>query len=206
MLSGDTVVLVGKAQGSGPPQEITVTLASLQAPRISRGPQQTTEDVSAWESREFLRRLCIGKTVTFKVVYCVASINRTFGDVYFPTISDDVDAQPVCLSELVVAAGWSPVKGSEGPSSGADKVSSRHDTLLALEADAKAAGRGMHGAKGPARTICWAPTSTEVEEIFNKLKGVPTTVVVVSAKLRACHQKLLLCIRIITNDHFCLLF
>jgi staphylococcal nuclease domain-containing protein 1 len=182
VLSGDTVILVGKAVGSGPPQEITITLASLQAPRISRGPQQSVEDASAWESREFLRKLCIGKTVTFKIVYCVISINRTFGDIYFPNTSDDPEAQPVCLSELVVAAGWAPVRGSEGPSTGSDKLSSRHDTLLALETDAKAAGRGMHGAKGPARSICWAPTSTEVEDIFNKYKGVPTTVVVVSEK------------------------
>ena len=185
VLSGDTVVLVGKALGSGPPQEITITLASLQAPRISRGPQQSNEDASAWESREFLRKLCIGKTVSFKIVYCVASINRTFGDIFLPNTSEDPDAQPVCLSELVVAAGWSPVRGTEGPSSGTDKLSSRHDTLLVLEADAKAAGRGMHGAKGPIRSICWAPTSTEVEEIFNKHKGTPLTVVVVRLRNKA---------------------
>jgi staphylococcal nuclease domain-containing protein 1 len=167
VLSGDTVVLVGKAT-SGPPQEITITLASLQAPRISRGPQQSSEDPFAWESREFLRTLCIGKTVSFKIVYCVTSINRTFGDIYFQNTSDEHDAQPVCLSELVVAAGWSTVRGSEvqGPSSGSDKLSSRHDTLLVLEVEAKAAKRGVHGAKGPGRTISWAPTSIEVHTLF----------------------------------------
>ena len=169
-------MLVGKAAGNGPPQEITITLASLQAPRISRGPQQSTEDPFAFESREFLRKLCIGKTVSFKIVYCVTSINRTFGDIYFQNTSDDLDAQPVCLSELVVAAGWSPVKGSEGSG---DKLSSRHETLIALEAEAKAAKRGVHGPKGAGRVISWAPTSSEVEEIFNKHKGVPTTAVVV---------------------------
>ena len=176
--------MVGKAVGSGPPQEITITLASLQAPRISRGPQQSSEDPFAFESREFLRKLCIGKTVSFKIVYCVTSINRTYGDIYFQNISDDPDAQPVCLSELVVAAGWSPVRGSEGTGAGsADKLSSRHDTLLALEAEAKSAKRGLHGPKGVGRTISWAPTSTEVEELFNKHKGVPTSVVVVSPNI-----------------------
>lgn len=169
--------MVGKAASGGPPQEITITLASLQAPRISRGPQQSNEDPFAFESREFLRKLCIGKSVSFKIVYCVTSINRTFGDVYFQDASDDPDSQPVCLSELVVAAGWSPVRGSEGSG---DKLSSRHETLVALEAEAKAARRGLHGPKGPGRTISWAPTSTEVEEIFNRHKGVPTSVVVVS--------------------------
>jgi staphylococcal nuclease domain-containing protein 1 len=170
-------VLVGKNNGSGPPQEITITLASLQAPRVSRGPQQSTEDAFAWESREFLRKLCIGKTVSFKVIYCVANINRTFGDVYFLNVGDESDSEPVCLSELVVGAGWSPVKASEA--STGDKLSSRHEKLVTLEAEAKAANLGVHGAKGSARKISWAPTSSEVEEIFNKHKGVPTTVVVV---------------------------
>jgi staphylococcal nuclease domain-containing protein 1 len=167
--------------GNSPPQEITITLASLQAPRISRGPQQTTEDQFAWESREFLRKLCIGKTVTFKIVYCVASINRTFGDIYFQNAGDD-SSEPVCLSELVVGAGWSPVKGADG----ADKLSSSYEKLIALEAGAKESKRGVHGSKGVGRNISWAPTSSEVEEIYNKHKGVPTTVIVVSFSILKC--------------------
>jgi hypothetical protein len=63
VISGDTLVLVGKPgpAAAGPPKEITVTLASLVAPSISRGPRQASEDPFAWESREFLRNLCIGK-------------------------------------------------------------------------------------------------------------------------------------------------
>lgn len=177
VLSGDTVVLVGKATGNGPPQEIAITLASLQAPRISRGPQQVTEDPFAWESREFLRKLCIGKSVSFKIIYCVANINRTFGDVFFLNSGDDSDAEPLCLSEMVVGAGWSTVKGSDGQS---DKLSSRHERLVMYEVVAKAAKIGVHGVKGINRTISWNPTSSEVEEIFNKYKGIPTSVVVVS--------------------------
>jgi staphylococcal nuclease domain-containing protein 1 len=63
VISGDTLVLVGKSGSAtaGPPKEITITLASLVAPSISRGPRQTTEEPFAWESREFLRKLCIGR-------------------------------------------------------------------------------------------------------------------------------------------------
>jgi staphylococcal nuclease domain-containing protein 1 len=83
VISGDTLVLIGKGSNSGPPQEITVTLASVQSPRISRGPQQLQEDPFAFESREFLRKLCIGKNVVFRIVYCVTSISKYFGDIEF---------------------------------------------------------------------------------------------------------------------------
>ncbi|GMQ09876.1 hypothetical protein CsSME_00053102 [Camellia sinensis var. sinensis] len=36
----------------------------------------------AWESREYLRKLCIGKDVTFKVDYIVPSIGQEFGFVF----------------------------------------------------------------------------------------------------------------------------
>ena len=73
-----------------------MTLASLQAPRFSRGPQTssssttnptssnttTNDDKYAWESREYLRKLCIGKTVTFNIIFCVASVNKNYADIY----------------------------------------------------------------------------------------------------------------------------
>ena len=79
VVSGDTLVLVGKAN-NGPPPEITITLSYVQCPKIARGPSQTDE-AFAWESREFLRALCVGKPVEFRVTQTVSSINRTFGDV-----------------------------------------------------------------------------------------------------------------------------
>jgi staphylococcal nuclease domain-containing protein 1 len=79
VVSGDTLVLVGKAT-SGPPPEITITLTHVQCPKIARGPSQTDE-AYAWHSREYLRSLCVGKAVTFRVTQTVSSISRTFGDV-----------------------------------------------------------------------------------------------------------------------------
>lgn len=128
--------MVGKATGSQPPQEITVTLASLQAPRISRGPSQTTEEPYAWESKEFLRKLCVGKPVTFHIVYCVTSINRTFADVEMLVTSEDGVVQSLSVSKAVASAGMAAVSGSlDGRSSG------YHDELVAVESEAKAAGR-----------------------------------------------------------------
>lgn len=42
VISGDTLVLVGAAT-NGPPPELVLTLASLQAPRLARAAEQTNE-------------------------------------------------------------------------------------------------------------------------------------------------------------------
>lgn len=42
VISGDTLVLVGAAT-NGPPPELVLTLASLQAPRLARSPEASNE-------------------------------------------------------------------------------------------------------------------------------------------------------------------
>ena len=79
VLSGDTVLLMGASTG-GPPPEFQLSLASLQAPRLGRR-EGDTEEPFAWQSREFLRKLCIGKSVQFTVEYTVDAINRDFGTI-----------------------------------------------------------------------------------------------------------------------------
>ena len=99
MLSGDTLVLVGKSI-NGPPPEITITLNHIQTPKLSRGSSQIDEPY-AWESREYLRHLLIGKHVQFKVTNTVSSINRTFGMIFF-------NGQNVI--KLMLSAGWATLK------------------------------------------------------------------------------------------------
>ena len=77
VLSGDTVLLMGASAG-GPPPEMQMSLSSLAAPRLARR-EGDTEEAFAWQSREFLRKLCVGKVVEFAVEYSVAAINRDFG-------------------------------------------------------------------------------------------------------------------------------
>ena len=163
------------------------------APRVSRGPSQTSEDPYGWESREFLRKLCVGKAVTFRVICVVSAINRTFADVELVNVPSDIHIPnpTTSIGKIVVGCGWAGVApANEG------KISSYHEELVALEAEAKSAKRGMHGESveskgtsaaaggrggGPMRTkIDWAPTSHDIEEIFNKYKGKSTSVIVVS--------------------------
>ena len=181
MFSGDTIVVVGKAVGNVPPQEITLTLASIQAPRISRGPAQNVEEPYGWECRELLRKYCIGKAVSFRIIYCVSNISKNFADVELAGMKGESS-----LAKLVVEAGLATVIPvyTEG------KMSSYHADLVTLEEEAKENAVGMYAAVGGSvsssstshqrmlREVNWTPTAVQVEEIFNKCKGKPVTVVV----------------------------
>ena len=58
--SGDCLVIVAMTSAKpGPLPEKTITLSSLIAPRLAR--RGGSDEPFAWESREFLRKLCIGK-------------------------------------------------------------------------------------------------------------------------------------------------
>eukprot|EP00258_Populus_trichocarpa_P022260 XP_024438279.1 ribonuclease TUDOR 1 isoform X2 [Populus trichocarpa] len=84
----------------------------------------------AWLSREYLRNLCIGKEVTFKVDYAVPSIGREFGSVF-------LGDKNVAL--LVVAEGWAKVR-EQGQQKG--EASPFLADLLRLEEQAKQEGLG----------------------------------------------------------------
>nr|XP_016496518.1 PREDICTED: staphylococcal nuclease domain-containing protein 1-like [Nicotiana tabacum] len=96
--SGDSLVIMGSSKAEIPPEK-SITLASLMAPRLAR--RGGVDEPFAWQSREFLRKLCIGKEVTFKVEYTVPSIGREYGTVFLGDKN---------VSMLVVASGWAKVR------------------------------------------------------------------------------------------------
>ncbi|KAL0718316.1 hypothetical protein Bca4012_067638 [Brassica carinata] len=105
--SGDCLVITSLTHNRpGPPPEKTITLSSLSAPKLvsllkSAARRGGIDEPFAWESREFLRKLCIGKEVTFKVDYKVEAIaGREFGSVYLGNEN---------LAKLVVQNGWAKV-------------------------------------------------------------------------------------------------
>ncbi|RWR73163.1 nuclease domain-containing protein 1 [Cinnamomum micranthum f. kanehirae] len=102
--SGDCLVIMGSTKAEIPPEK-TITLSSLIAPRLAR--RGGVDEPFAWDSREYLRKLCIGKEVTFKVDYTVPSIGREFGSVF-------LGDKNVAL--LVVSGGWAKDPGASGAS------------------------------------------------------------------------------------------
>uniref|UniRef100_A0A0D6R1R8 Ribonuclease n=1 Tax=Araucaria cunninghamii TaxID=56994 RepID=A0A0D6R1R8_ARACU len=125
--SGDSLLIMGSSKAELPPEK-TITLASIIAPKLAR--RGTEDEPFAWQSREFLRKLCIGKEVTFRIEYTVPSINREFGSVF-------VGDKNVAF--MVVGEGWAKVREA-GPQKA--EVSPYIAELRRLEEQAKAQGYG----------------------------------------------------------------
>ncbi|GFZ07903.1 TUDOR-SN protein 1 [Actinidia rufa] len=127
--SGDSLVIIGlgNAKEQFPPEK-TITFSSLVAPRLAR--RGGVDEPFAWESREYLRKLCIGKDVSFRVDYTVPSIGREFGSVFL----GDKD-----VSSMVVSEGWAKVR-EQGQQKG--EASPFLEELLHLEEQAKQQGQG----------------------------------------------------------------
>ncbi|KAI7986472.1 Ribonuclease TUDOR 1 [Camellia lanceoleosa] len=94
----------------------------------------------AWESREYLRKLCIGKDVTFRVDYTVPAIGREL-----PSFLGDKN-----VSLMVVAGGWAKVR-EQGQQKG--EASPFLAELLRLEEQAKQQGLGRWSRGRPMEAI-----------------------------------------------------
>ncbi len=88
MLDGGAVVIRGQPR-NGPPPERTLALGEIDAPRLGRRPggganpaPATQDEPCAWESREFLRKLLVGKPVLCSVSHTVPS-GREYGCVLY---------------------------------------------------------------------------------------------------------------------------
>ncbi|KAI8020486.1 Ribonuclease TUDOR 1 [Camellia lanceoleosa] len=120
---------MGSTKVKIPPKK-TITLSSLIARRLAR--KGGVDEPFAWESREYLRKLYMGKDITFKVDYTVPSIGQEFGSVF---LSD----KNVAL--MVVSKGWVKVQvGEQGQQKG--DASPFLTELLHLEEQAKQQGLG----------------------------------------------------------------
>lgn len=96
VLSGDTLELSHPTK----PVTKTITLASINAPRLARR-NETKEEPYAFEAREFLRKRVIGKKVKFQVEYTNPKTGRDYGSV----LLDDKN-----LGEELLSAGLATLK------------------------------------------------------------------------------------------------
>ncbi|KAI3512755.1 hypothetical protein L1887_20074 [Cichorium endivia] len=123
--SGDSLVIMGLAKAEIPPEK-TIVLAHLTAPRLAR--RGGSDDPFAWESREFLRKLCVGKDVVFKTEYTIPNFSREFCSLFIDTTN---------IAKEVVTHGWAKVKEAKG------EVTPDHAELLRLEEQARQQGVGL---------------------------------------------------------------
>ncbi len=130
VLSGDTLVIIPATAGSAPPPEKRLSLSSISSPKLGRRDQTAPDEPFAFASKEFLRRLAIGKTCVFRVDYKIdAASGREFGSVF-------LGEENVALSS--VQNGFSKVR------EGGSQKSPFYEQLVQAQEDAKSKRLGVH--------------------------------------------------------------
>lgn len=110
----------------------------------------------AWESREFLRKLAIGKSCIFRVDYKIEKLSgREFGTVFI----DDQNVSTSCL-----LAGWAKVR------EGGAESSPFYDQLIKSEEYARSHNLGLHNNDPKALRNCIRSSATQ-EDASSLLKA-----------------------------------
>eukprot|EP00288_Rhodomonas_lens_P017705 CAMPEP_0177709398 /NCGR_PEP_ID=MMETSP0484_2-20121128/10781_1 /TAXON_ID=354590 /ORGANISM="Rhodomonas lens, Strain RHODO" /LENGTH=894 /DNA_ID=CAMNT_0019221011 /DNA_START=35 /DNA_END=2719 /DNA_ORIENTATION=+ len=169
VLSADTVIVMGQPVG-GPPPEKTITLAGIISPRLGRRDGTQKDEPFAWPAREFLRKACVGKAVTFELEETVASIGKSFGHVY-------LDGEN--LSTLIVQAGWAKVKPPMGNN---PTRTAYQEELQRMEAQAQSAGIGMWSKDAGSMTtirnvIMPGDAGYDAKDVLDNFKGQAQTLI-----------------------------
>ncbi|KLJ06212.1 hypothetical protein EMPG_10361 [Blastomyces silverae] len=140
ILSGDTLILTHVTNRS---QERTLSLAYVSAPRLRR----EGDEPFAFQSREFLRELLVGKVIKFQVLYTIPTTKREYGIVKLPNAQE--------LPELCVAEGWVKVREDAGKREESEDTVALLDKLRDLENRARTESKGV-----------WASTGGDLEAAY----------------------------------------
>ncbi|KAH8119402.1 transcription factor [Phellopilus nigrolimitatus] len=144
VISGDSLVLRGRPGPQGqPPKERVLHLADITAPRL--GTASREDEPWAFEAREFLRSLCVGKEVAFASIHALPpgtdDVPRDLGNAELASTA--AGAPPTDLATELLRAGWARAK--ELKREPTEEDARRRD----LENDAHTGGRGMWNPQGP---------------------------------------------------------
>ncbi|KAF1840236.1 uncharacterized protein K460DRAFT_371443 [Cucurbitaria berberidis CBS 394.84] len=134
VLSGDTIILHNI---NNPKQERTLSLAFVTAPRLRR----EGDEPFAFESRDYLRRLVVGKVVRFQVLYKIPTgANREYGLIVLPN--------KIALPEQAVAEGWLKLRDDAGRKEDSEEAAQLLERLQMVEARARADSKGLWAESG----------------------------------------------------------
>lgn len=170
VLSGDAIVIRGPPR-NGPPPERTLALSNITAPKLARranpnveGSTDTEDNPFAWEAREFLRKLLIGKDIMFSVEYKVQTSGREYGSVWL-----SVSGEPQNVTDMLVSEGLVEVRQTGRPSE-------ENQRLSLIEAAAKASGKGkwvQESEEGTAitREVTWSMSSAQLRNFVDRNTG-----------------------------------
>ncbi|KAL9111160.1 MAG: hypothetical protein Q9227_004423 [Pyrenula ochraceoflavens] len=138
VLSGDTLVLVNP-RGA----ERTLSLAYISAPRLRR----EGDEPFAFQSREYIRELLVGKVVNCETLYTIPTTKREYGRARLSTGTD--------LPDAIVAEGWAKVREDAGKKD-AEDASAYLEKLRDLENRARTSAKGL-----------WASAGEKLETLYD---------------------------------------
>ncbi|KAG5983179.1 hypothetical protein E4U55_000615 [Claviceps digitariae] len=144
VLSGDTLILTSP---NNPSAERSLSLAYVTAPHLRR----EGDEPFAFQSREYLRHLVVGKPVQCTIQYTIPNSGREFGTAKLKDGSE--------LPDELVKAGWLKVREDAGRKEENEEILDRLEKLRELESQAKAESKGL-----------WAGTGGVIE-VQNDLGG-----------------------------------
>lgn len=127
VMSGDTVVLASVTTG----RERQMSLAYCTSPHMKKdGDEQW-----AYESRDALRELLVGKLVQFQVLYQIPNTKREYGIIFLQ------DGRRI--PEEMLKAGWLKLRDDAGRKEDTPEAIQQLDHLRLLEATAKSEEKGL---------------------------------------------------------------
>lgn len=133
VLSGDTLIL---SSPNNPAAERTFALAYVTAPHLKR----EGDEPFAFQSREYLRNLVVGKSVQCITSYTIPTSGREFGTA---RLQDGTE-----FPDDLVKAGWLKVREDAGRKEDSEDVTERLEKLRALESAAKSENKGLWAGVG----------------------------------------------------------
>ncbi|KAI0829618.1 transcription factor [Trametes gibbosa] len=160
VISGDSLLLRGNPGPQGQvPKERVLHLADIQAPRM--GTASRDDEDWAFESREFLRALAVGKPVTFTSTHSLPASDDVPRDIGAAEING------VDLASELLKHGWAKLKELKRDTTEEDFRKKE------IEAEARAAGKGVWNPHGPkARTTNYM-MPTDSQGFITEWKGRP---------------------------------
>ncbi|PFH51564.1 hypothetical protein AMATHDRAFT_3013 [Amanita thiersii Skay4041] len=158
VISGDSLVLRTRATTPGqPPKERVLYLADINAPRL--GTSTRDDEPWAFEAREFLRSLAVGKEITFVTSHSLPPNDDVPRDI------GSAEVGGVDLTSELLRNGWAKLKDSKREPTEEDLKKKE------LENEAKSANKGLWNPQGqPARTVHHS-MPTDSQAFVNEWKG-----------------------------------
>ncbi|KIK67322.1 hypothetical protein GYMLUDRAFT_37413 [Collybiopsis luxurians FD-317 M1] len=158
VISGDSLVLRGRPGPQGqPPKERVLHLADVSAPRM--GSSNREDEPWAFESREFLRVLAVGKEVSFLSTHSLPpneDVPRDLGSAEIGGLD---------LASEILKNGWGKTK--ELKRDPTDEDLRKRD----LESEAKSAGLGIWNPHGPKARMVHYSMPIDSQAFLSEYKG-----------------------------------